>query len=126
MLAATINQNVGKWHLAPAISEIEKRVIRWGAQFIGYDLDAGGVMVSGGSAANLTALTVARNIFFEKEDIRKKGVFGFKPFTVYASNEVHNCVDKSVELLGIGSENLRKIPTLDRFYHRCRSVDPTN
>ena len=115
MLASTINQNVGKWHLAPVISEMEKRVVSWGAEFISYDKEAGGVLVSGGSSANLTGLTVARNMFFEQDNIRLKGLFGFPPFVVYASTEVHGCVDKSVELLGIGSDNYRKIPTLNDF-----------
>ena len=114
-LAATINQNVGKWHLAPAISEIEKRVVQWAAQSIGFGDNAGGVLVSGGSSANLSGLTVARNIFFEKHNIRQKGLFAQKPFTVYASKEVHGCVDKSLELLGIGSDNLRKIDTNPDF-----------
>ncbi|MEO0570344.1 MAG: pyridoxal-dependent decarboxylase [Bacteroidota bacterium] len=110
-LAATINQNQTKWHLAPALNEVEKRVIRWTAELLDFPIDSGGVLVSGGSAANLTGLTVARNIFFEKEGIRKKGLFGQKPFVVYASEEVHSCVDKSVELLGIGTNHLRKIAT---------------
>ncbi|WP_298791158.1 pyridoxal-dependent decarboxylase [uncultured Allomuricauda sp.] len=114
-LATTINQNQTKWHLGPAMNEIEKRVIKWTAQMLGFTLDAGGVLVSGGSAANLTGLTVGRNIFFEKEGIRKKGLFGQAPFVVYASEEVHSCVDKSVELLGIGSDYLRKIKTNDAF-----------
>lgn len=114
-LATTINQNQTKWHLGPAMNEIEKRVIKWTAQMLGFTPDAGGVLVSGGSAANLTGLTVGRNIFFEKEGIRKKGLFGQAPFVVYASEEVHSCVDKSVELLGIGSDYLRKIETNDAF-----------
>jgi glutamate/tyrosine decarboxylase-like PLP-dependent enzyme len=109
MLASTINQNVGKWHLSPSISEIEKRVVQWGADMIGYNDKVGGVLVSGGSAANLHGLTIARNIFFEKNEIRKKGLFNQKPFTIYASKEVHGCVDKSAEFLGIGSNQLRKI-----------------
>lgn len=109
MLASTINQNVGKWHLSPSISEIEKRVIQWGAEMIGYNGKVGGVLVSGGSAANLHGLTIARNIFFEKNEIRKKGLFNQKPCTIYASKEVHGCVDKSAEFLGIGSNQLRKI-----------------
>ena len=108
-LASTINQNQTKWHLAPALNEIEKRVIKWTAELLSFPKDAGGVLVSGGSAANLTGLTVARNIFFEKEDIRKKGLFGQKPFVVYASEEIHSCVDKSVDLLGIGTNHLRKL-----------------
>jgi len=110
-LAATINQNQTKWHLAPALNEVEKRVIQWTAELLDFPAESGGVLVSGGSAANLTGLTVGRNVFFEKEDIRKKGLFGQRPFVVYASEEVHSCVDKSVELLGIGSNHLRKIPT---------------
>ena len=114
LLAATINQNVGKWHLAPGISEIEKRVVAWSGQLIGFTGN-GGVLVSGGSAANQAGLTVARNIFFEKNNIRRKGLFGMKPFTVYASTEVHNCVDKSLELLGIGTDHLRKVACLPDF-----------
>ncbi|PRX53893.1 pyridoxal phosphate-dependent decarboxylase family protein [Flagellimonas meridianipacifica] len=114
-LANTINQNQTKWHLAPAMNEIEKRVIRWTAQMLGFPMDSGGVLVSGGSAANLTGLTVGRNVFFEKEGIRKTGLFGMKPFVVYASEEVHSCVDKSVELLGIGTNHLRKITTNASF-----------
>ena len=37
MLASTINQNVGKWHLSTSISEIERRVVKWGADMIGYN-----------------------------------------------------------------------------------------
>jgi len=110
-LAATINQNQTKWHLAPAMNEIEKRVIAWTAKLLDFPEDSGGVLVSGGSAANLTGLTVGRNIFFEAIGIRKTGLFHQKPFVVYASEEVHSCVDKSVELLGIGSNQLRKIET---------------
>ncbi len=108
-LAATINQNLGKWHLGHASNEIEKRLAQWIGQALAYADHAAGVMVSGGSAANLAGLTVARNIFFARLQIRKKGLFGMKPFTVYASKEVHGCVDKSLELLGIGSDQLRKI-----------------
>ena len=67
MLSSTINQNPAKWHLAPAVNEIEKRVIQWGSDMIGFGNAIGGVLVSGGSAANLTGLTVGRNIFFEKK-----------------------------------------------------------
>ncbi|MGB1242535.1 MAG: pyridoxal phosphate-dependent decarboxylase family protein [Chitinophagales bacterium] len=115
LLVASINQNVGKWHLAPSMTELEKKVVKWGAEFVGYPVDAGGVLVSGGSAANLTALTVARNIFLEGVDVRQKGLFDLPPLRVYASNEVHGCVDKSVETLGIGSDNLQKISTNDDF-----------
>ncbi|MEQ9404877.1 MAG: pyridoxal-dependent decarboxylase [Cyclobacteriaceae bacterium] len=114
-LAAAINQNLGKWHLGPALNEIERRVIQWAGQLMGFDEEPGGVLVSGGSAANLVGLTVARNIFFEKQGIRKKGLFGLAPFVAYASSEVHGCVDKSIDELGIGTDNLRKIEVNEDF-----------
>ena len=123
LLATTINQNATKWHLAPAISEIEKRVIRWTTEMIGYAPDAGGVLVSGGSAANLTGLTVARNIFFEKKNIKQEGLFGQKPFVVYASDQVHSCVDKFVLILGFGLKHLSKFPTDDQFKIDTRALE---
>jgi aromatic-L-amino-acid decarboxylase len=111
LLSSTINQNNTKWHLAPAMTEIEKRVVKWTAEMINYTPNAGGAMVSGGSEANLAGLTVARNIFFKKFNIKENGLFGMKPFTVYCSKETHNCIDKSVTLLGIGTNQLRRIET---------------
>ncbi len=114
-MMSTVNQNNAKWHLAPAMAEIEKRVVHWADEMIGIDTQAGGAMVSGGSEANLAGLTVARNIFFRQYDIKKKGLFGVKPFLVYCSSETHNCIDKSIALLGIGTDNIRKIPVNECF-----------
>jgi aromatic-L-amino-acid/L-tryptophan decarboxylase len=111
MLMSTINQNNTKWHLAPSMAEIEKRVISWTTEIIGFTASAGGAMVSGGSEANLSGLTVARNMFFKKFDIGNNGLFGMKPFIVYCSTEAHNSIDKSTALLGIGSNHIHKIPT---------------
>ena len=114
-LTSTINQNATKWHLGHAMTEIEKRVVKWTAEMLGYTPDAGGVMVSGGSAATLTGLTVARNVFFREHKINQQGLFGRKPFTLYCSTETHNSTDKSVALLGIGTDNLRRIPATADF-----------
>ncbi len=124
-LAATINQNMGKWHLGPSVAEIEKRVVQWGSDIIGFGDNIGGVLVSGGSEANLAGLTVARNIFFEKNNIREKGLFGAKPFTIYASKEVHGCIDKSIVQLGIGTDNLRKISTNPDFTINIEALEDT-
>ncbi len=109
LIMATVNQNNARWHLAPAMAEIEKRVVAWAAQMIDFTPEAGGAMVSGGSEATLAGLTVARNVFFRKLDLAKNGLFGQKPFIVYCSTETHNSTDKSVSLLGIGTNNIRKI-----------------
>ncbi|MBK8349030.1 MAG: pyridoxal-dependent decarboxylase [Saprospiraceae bacterium] len=114
-IMSVINQNNTKWHLAPSMTEIEKRVVKWTSEMVGFTLDAGGAMVSGGSEANLAGLTVARNIFFKKNNIQKNGLFNLPPFTLYCSQETHNCIDKSVSLLGIGSKHIRRIETNDDY-----------
>jgi len=114
-IASTINQNCAKWHLAPSMAEIEKRVIKWTAEMINYLPGAGGAMVSGGSEATLAGLTVARNIYFRKLNLNQNGLFGQKIFTIYCSKETHNCINKSVALLGIGTKHLRRIDTNGDF-----------
>lgn len=124
-LMSTINQNNTKWHLAPAMTEIEKRVVKWTAEMIDFTPEAGGAMTSGGSEANLAGLTVARNVFFQKLDIKKNGLFGQKPFTVYCSNETHNCVDKSITMLGIGTNHLRRVQTNTDFTIDINALETT-
>jgi glutamate/tyrosine decarboxylase-like PLP-dependent enzyme len=109
LIMSTVNQNNARWHLAPSMAEIEKRVINWASEMVDFAPKAGGSITSGGSEANLVGLTVARNIFFSKFDIKQNGLFGLKPFTVYCSVETHNCIDKSIALLGIGAKHIRKI-----------------
>lgn len=115
LMMSTINQNNTKWHLAPAMTEIEKRVVKWAAEMIGFTPNAGGAMVSGGSEATLAGLTVARNVFFKAQNITQNGLFGQKPFMVYCSKETHNCTDKSIALLGIGTNHIRRIATNPDF-----------
>jgi aromatic-L-amino-acid/L-tryptophan decarboxylase len=124
-LMSTINQNNTKWHLAPAMTEIEKRVVTWTSEMIGFTPEAGGAMTSGGSEANLAGLTIARNIFFQKLNIKENGLFGLKPFTVYCSNETHNCVDKSVTMLGIGTNQLRRVRTNADFTMDVNALETT-
>jgi aromatic-L-amino-acid/L-tryptophan decarboxylase len=122
-LASTINQNNTRWHLAPMMAEIEKRVVKWTAEMIDFTPEAGGAMTTGGSDANLAGLTVARNIFFRDLDLKNKGLFGQKPFTLYCSTETHNCIDKSVNLLGIGTDNIRKIATNADFQINLEALE---
>ena len=60
MLAAAVNQICAKWHFSPAASEVERQVVRWIADFVGYPKGSGGCLLSGGSAGNLIGLAVAR------------------------------------------------------------------
>ena len=113
-LAATMNPNC--WGGDHAAIHVETRVIAWLAEMIGYPTSAEGVLVSGGSMANFTALAAARR-GTTPGNVREDGLAGpDRPrLTVYASDQTHACVDKAVDLLGIGTRQLRKIETDDRF-----------
>lgn len=76
---------------------------------LGFPSEASGLLVSGGSMANLIAIAVARNSN-AGFDVRQLGMQGSEQHVkVYASAEVHSCVQKAVEVLGMGSTSLRKI-----------------
>lgn len=114
LLASAVNQILSLWHFSPAASEVERRVVQWIAEFIGYPSQAGGCLLSGGSAGNLVGLAVARSQKGEF-DAASFGMRGGPPLTVYASQEVHASVDKAMMILGMGRDHLRKLPVRDDF-----------
>jgi aromatic-L-amino-acid decarboxylase len=114
LLAAAMNPNC--WGGDHAAIHVEHRVMCWLAEMLGYPPAAEGLLVSGGSMANFTALATARRAMWPG-NVREEGLGGTNrpALVVYASDQVHSCVDKAVDLLGIGTNRLRRIPTDDAF-----------
>jgi aromatic-L-amino-acid/L-tryptophan decarboxylase len=110
-LAATMNSNC--WGGDHAAIHVEAQVLRWLAAILGLPDDSEGILTSGGSMANFTALATARRAM--APGVRQDGFAGTEPLVVYASEEAHNCVDKAVDLLGIGWKQLRKLATDDGY-----------
>jgi aromatic-L-amino-acid decarboxylase len=92
---------------ARAATEIERQAVRWAAEFIGYPNTSAGAFTSGGTVSNTSALAAAREFALPKS--RYEGLEG-KRVAVYCSEEVHYSVTRAIEMLGIGSRNLRAIP----------------
>jgi aromatic-L-amino-acid decarboxylase len=92
---------------AGAATEIERQAVRWIAEFVRYPATAGGAFTSGGTISNMTALSAARERSLPGS--RTEGIAGGRA-AVYCSREVHYSITRAVELLGIGSANLRALP----------------
>lgn len=107
LLVAALNQNGGKWRVAPAHTELEQRTVRWIGDLIGFPAD-GGLFVSGGSSANHHGLAAARAAK-AGFDVRREGLRAGPQLTVYTTGTVHAALDKAVDLLGIGRRYLRKL-----------------
>ncbi len=113
MLASAMNSNVtiGE-HSAMYVDE---QVVNWCKEMMGFSAEASGILVSGGSIANITGLIVARNHQTAME-VRTKGIKNLeKQLAMYCSTETHSCVLKGGEIIGIGSDNIRKIAVNDDF-----------
>lgn len=115
LLAATINPNCGAGILSPIATEIENQTIQWLAELIGYNSDAGGVLVSGGNMANFTGFLAGRTAKAPL-NLKEKGLAGLdKPMTVYCSKGTHTWIEKAAILFGHGSEAVRWIPYNEKY-----------
>ncbi len=112
MLAELLRAGMnGAQEFSFAEAQVNTQVISWIKEMLGFPKEASCVLVGGGSEANFTALAVARNAK-AVADVKAKGVQGLSQrMTLYCGDETHHCLDRSVELLGLGNEALRRIPT---------------
>jgi aromatic-L-amino-acid decarboxylase len=118
-IASALNQNGAAWRNSPSASIVEARVLRWLCELIGYGEAAYGTLTSGGSEANLIGLKCARDRAVEGArdgGLRVPGAT--EKLIAYASEQCHYSFVKSVDILGFGRENLRKIETDARFHIR--------
>src|SRR2546426_5128020 len=101
-LACGFNRFVNVWHAAPGFAQIEWTVIRWLDDLFGLPAGSGGVLTSGGSMANFSAIATARRALLGEE---------FLDGTLYFSTQTHASVSKAAILAGFPQRNLRVVPT---------------
>ncbi|HEU0298656.1 MAG TPA: pyridoxal-dependent decarboxylase [Longimicrobium sp.] len=124
-LAAAMNPSVAGGNHAAV--HLEHQVAGWFKALLGFPADGYGLLVSGGSAAALTALAAARHAACARRgwDVRARGLqsAGAPRLVVYRGAEGHGCNQKAVELLGIGSEGLRTVPGDAALRMRADALD---
>lgn len=108
LLAAGLNQNTGGWRLGPAATEIEQLLVEWFAHKLGID-GGGGFIASGGAAANMVGIQLAR-LSKAGWDVRKSGLAGGPQLKVYSSTETHVTVDRAAEIAGLGRAGVTQVP----------------
>ena len=108
VMTSAYNIHAGGSKLAPTVNCIEQQVIRWLCDKAGFaSPKAGGIFVSGGSMANITALTAARDQKLDENNLHL-GV-------AYVSDQTHSSVAKGLRVIGITSSRIRTISTDEHF-----------
>jgi L-2,4-diaminobutyrate decarboxylase len=115
MLNDAYNTHAGSWMQSSGPSAVEMRLLEWMAcEVVGFPEGAGGCFVSGGSMANLTALTVARDRKLEWEEQGKA--------VVYMSEQTHSSVAKALRVLGFHERQMRRIACDEAFRMRVSDL----
>lgn len=107
-LAAVSNKYPGISFTGPGPVRMENMLIRWVAGLLGYPAGAGGNIASGGSMANLVAITAARDAH---------GLRGadFANVVVYLTTQAHHCIAKALRIAGLGEAHVRLVPVDGRY-----------
>jgi glutamate/tyrosine decarboxylase-like PLP-dependent enzyme len=106
LLAGAMNANCGgRDHVGIAV---ERQVIAWAAEMLGMPAQTSGVLLTGSSMANFVAVLCAR--YKALGDAGRHGGVGGAKLTAYASAGVHRCVPGALDMAGLGSDALRRIP----------------
>lgn len=113
LVAAGLDLNCGgRNHIA---HQVERQIAAWMAAALGWPAGASGLFVTGSSMANLLAVVVAR-VAALGSDSRAQGLRpSGKQLVAYCSQEAHSCIAKAMEVIGIGSANLRRVACDDMF-----------
>jgi aromatic-L-amino-acid decarboxylase len=114
LIADAVNRYVGVCAAAPALVQLETNVVRWFCDIIGLPRGSGGVLTSGGSLANFTAVVTARKARLPEDFLRG---------TLYCSNQIHHSFQKAASLAGFPFANIRELPVDEQFRIRVDALE---
>ena len=113
LIASGLNMDVGSWGLSAGPSQLELVVLDWFKQWIGYPAEAGGLLTSGGSAANMTALACARESLVGSMSDR---------LVVYCADQAHSSIARAARILGFRPDQVRVLPVDERYRLRADAL----
>jgi aromatic-L-amino-acid decarboxylase len=115
IITAPLNVNAMTWRTCPAATELETLVIDWIRQWMDLPREFGGVVYDTASVGVMHALAVAREE--AAPSVRKRGLVGADApsFRIYASEQAHSSAEKAAIALGLGEENVQRVPTDSQF-----------
>src|SRR5882724_12682359 len=110
IITAPLNVNAMTWRTSPAATELETLVIDWIRQWVHLPQEFGGVVYDTASVGVMHALAVAREE--AAPSVRKRGLIGAGApvFRIYASEQAHSSAEKAAIALGLGEENVQRVP----------------
>jgi aromatic-L-amino-acid decarboxylase len=109
LIAAATNIDAGAWREAAGPIQLELTVLDWFREWLGYPQDSAGVLVSGGSAANLTAIACAREALVGPMSSR---------IVAYTSDQSHSSLARAARHLGFRPDQIRVLSTDEQFRFR--------
>jgi L-2,4-diaminobutyrate decarboxylase len=120
LLSGVLNNGMAVYEMGSAATAIEKIVVDLLLEKVGFDEKGDGVLTSGGTLANLTALLSARQNMSEK-DVWVEG--SEEQLGIKVSSEAHYCVDRAVRIMGLGAQGVVKVPVDEQFKMRTELLE---
>jgi len=114
LISSLLNNSAAVHEMAQAGTQIERQVVRWLCAAVGWDQDSDGILTSGGSLGNLTALLAARNHATQGSAWRQ-GLRDGPPLALLVSDQAHYSIARAAGILGLGQDAVIAIPTDSRF-----------
>jgi len=118
MLAAALNTNGLHWKTSPAVAELEQRALDWLRQWIGLPEGWFGIVYDTASTSSMHAIVCAR----EMADPEARTAGSRNDLVLYTSDQSHSSIEKGAIAVGVGQQNVRKVPSDSEFRMRADAL----
>jgi aromatic-L-amino-acid decarboxylase len=118
MLAAALNTNGLHWKTSPAVAELEQRALDWLRQWIGLSEEWFGIVYDTASTSSMHAIVCARELV----DPQARTAGSRNDLVLYTSEQSHMSIEKGAIAVGVGQQNVRKVPSDSEFRMRADAL----